>query len=320
MPPDNGALSVLTLGDFVADLVVSIPALPAEAGRHQLASDIQVEPGGAGNFAIAGARLGLRMSLLGVRGADGFGDTAAALLAGAGVDVSGLVAQPDGTTTTVVVLVDQAGEHVFLGKYGTGPEVVFLPAWREQVQTADALFLSGYSLHEERLSRAALQALETARAAGVRVYFDPGPHIAGMDDLRIANLLSLADVVLLTEEEIPLVASGTGGMDAARGLLQGGPSVVCVKRGARGCRIFTLAGEWEHPGFPVPVRDTNAAGDSFAAAFIYAHLRGWPLDQVAAFANAMGAAKVQKLGSGTRVPTRDEVAAVLRSHNLPISF
>jgi sugar/nucleoside kinase (ribokinase family) len=51
------------------------------------------------------------------------------------------------------------------------------------------------------------------------------------------------------------------------------------------------------------VRDTAAAGDSFDAAFIYAYLRGWPLSDIAAFANAMGAAKVQKLGSGSSVPT-----------------
>jgi len=311
---------VVTVGDFVADLVVSIPTLPVEAARHQLASALALEPGGAGNFLVAGARLGLEMSLLGVRGDDMFGAAAAAALEREGVDTRGLVVQAGGSTTTVLVLVDEAGQHVFLGKYGNGPEVEFPVSWEQVIRASGALFLSGYSLHEERLARSALLSLETARTYGVQVFFDPGPHIAGMSKLRIANIIQQTDVILLTEDEIPLVAGGQSGMDAARALLDSGPRVVCVKRGGQGCVILTASGETAHSGYPVEVRDTNAAGDSFAAAFIYASLNGWRLDQIAAFANAMGAAKVQKLGSGTHVPTRDEVAAVLRSQPNDIPF
>ena len=96
--------------------------------------------------------------------------------------------------------------------------------------------------------------------------------------------------------------------------------MVCVKRGPQGCVILTPDQKIQHAGYPVEVRDTNAAGDSFAAAFIYAYLRGWSLENVAAFANAMGAAKVKKLGSGTHVPTFDEVLAVLKSYNTQIPF
>ncbi len=309
---------VVTVGDFVADLLVSIPTLPVEPAKHQLATEMSVEPGGAGNFVIAGARLGLDMRLLGVRGTDLFGDTAAAALVAEGLDTQWLVAQPDGSTTTVLVLVDDACRHVFLGKYGIGPAVEWSAAWEEQIRAAQALFLSGYTLHEERLASAALRGLETARESGVQVFFDPGPHIAGMTELRIANVLSRTDVLLLTEDEIPLVTQGQDGLDAAVGLLDAGPALICVKRGAQGCMLISHEKRVLHPGFPVGVRDTNAAGDSFAAAFIYAVLRGWPLEQVAAFANAMGAAKVQKLGSGRRVPTRAEVLAVLRQFQVEI--
>lgn len=311
---------VVTVGDFVADLVVSIPSLPIEAARHQLATALALEPGGAGNFLIAGARLGLEMSLLGVRGDDMFGAAAAAALEREGVNTRGLLVQDGGSTTTVLVLVDQLGQHVFLGKYGSGPEIAFPAGWEQEIRASAALFLSGYSLHEERLAQAALRSLKIARDHGIQVFFDPGPHIAGMSEMRIASILQQTDVLLLTEEEIPLVAGGQSGMNAARGLLVRGSRLVCVKRGGQGCVILTAEGETAHSGYPVEVRDTNAAGDSFAAAFIYASLNGWRLDQIAQFANAMGAAKVQKLGSGTHVPTRDEVAAVLRSQPNDISF
>jgi ribokinase len=115
----------------------------------------------------------------------------------------------------------------------------------------------------------------------------------------------------LTEEELPILAGGSDGLEAARSLLNAGPELVCVKRGRHGCMIISRDQVVEHEGYPVTVRDTAAAGDAFAAAFIYAYLKQWPLKDVAAFANAMGAAKVQKVGSGSSVPTAAEVQQVL---------
>jgi sugar/nucleoside kinase (ribokinase family) len=71
----------------------------------------------------------------------------------------------------------------------------------------------------------------------------------------------------------------------------------------------------------VDVRDTNGAGDSFAAAFIYGYLQGWPPEEIGAFANAMGAAKVQKFGAGRNVPTLDEIEKVFRTRhaNFPLN-
>ena len=53
------SFTVLTVGDLVADVVVALPQLPLEIGQYQEAYFVRLEPGGAGNFLIAGARLGL---------------------------------------------------------------------------------------------------------------------------------------------------------------------------------------------------------------------------------------------------------------------
>jgi len=315
LPPNP---RIATIGDFVADLVCTIPALPVEAGVHQIASSIVVEPGGAGNFVLAAHRLGLDVTLLGAMGADAFGALAAQALEREGVDISGLVSQPLGSTTTVVVLVDDASRHVFLGCYGSGPEVDVQPGWYERLQSVSALFVSGYSLHEERLSRAALGCIEFAVARQIPVFFDPGPQVSGLPGELIRKMLGYSRVLLLTDEEIPLVANGETGLDACRRLLDAGLEMICIKLGARGCVVMTRDEEISHPGFQVDVRDTSAAGDSFAAAFIYGYLCAWQLPAIATFANAMGAAKVQKLGSGTRVPTLEEVQAILRDHALKI--
>lgn len=308
----NRQFTVISIGDLVADLVVAIPRLPVEVNAHQLARDIRLEPGGAGNFLIAGKRLGMQMLALGTIGDDPFGTTVLEALRREGIEVAQVLRQSGADSTTVIVLVDDAGGHVFLGGYGVGPQVELPPAWSESLQRADAVFASGYTFQEKRLADAALQALQIAHQAGVPTFFDPGPDMADATPEQTATVLSASNVLLLTEEEIPLMTGGAPGIPAARHLLERGPGLVCVKRGAQGCMILSPDQGVEHTGFQVPARDTTAAGDSFAAAFIYACLRGWPLPQVAAFANAMGAAKVQKVGSGSQVPSIEELRALLR--------
>lgn len=316
LPPNR---RVVTLGDFVVDLVCTIPTLPVYAGEHQLADSISLEPGGAGNFLIAGQRLGLEMGLLGAMGDDTLGNLAARLLEDEGVDLSGLLRQPGGTTTQVIVLVDASGKHVFLGKYGTGPEVNTRPEWFARLKNAAALFISGYSLHEERLWRVALNCMKFACAEGIPVFFDPGPHVQGLPTHIIRQALRHSRVLMLTEEEIPLVAlpemGNVTGLEACRRLLTKGPKMVCLKRGAQGSTLLTISAQVEHGGFAVHALDTTAAGDSYAAAFIYAYLCGWSALSMLTFANAMGAAKVRKIGSGTHVPGRDELFSILHEFN-----
>jgi sugar/nucleoside kinase (ribokinase family) len=303
--------TVVSLGDLVTDVVIHIPQLPVQAAQHQLADCFSIEPGGAGNFLIAGSRLGMNMIALGALGDDPFGRITSDILVQEGVDMRQLIVPPGSSTTSVAVLADQTGQHVFLGKYGVGPKIVMPKAWVETSTTADALFSFGYSLQDERFSSTCLEAMQLASQHGVPVFFDPGPEMARTTQPQRDAAVRLSRVLLMTEEEIPFLAEGQTGLEAARALLDKGPQLVCVKRGAHGCVVFSHDEEVVHPGYPVPLRDTAAAGDSFAAAFIYASLSGWDLEHIAAFANAMGAAKVQKVGSGTQVPSLSEVQAVL---------
>ncbi len=311
---------VVSFGDLVADMVLAIQHLPVVAGQHQIVRSIQIEPGGAGNFLITGARLGMKMQALGVVGADEFGDLTMKVLADEGVDISGVLRQTGGTTTTVLVLVDEKGQHVFLGQYGEGSLVTLSEEWRTMLLSADAIYTCGYTLQEERLSQAMMDAVAFAHAMGRPVFFDPGPYSADIQLSQLISLLTHCTGVLLTEEEIPSLSGGLRGWMGIQEIIQQGPSLVCVKRGAGGCWLCTADKQIEHPGYPVIVRDTTAAGDSFAAGFIYGYLLGWPEEQVIAFANAVGAAKIRKLGSGRQVPTFGEVQELLREFNVPITL
>lgn len=320
MSKKGNALTVLSIGDLVVDIVVSIPSLPVEAGGHQLANQIRLEPGGAGNFLIAGARLGMEMVALGAIGDDPLGSSMLDVLVQEGIQTAGIVQQPDTNSTTVIVLVDAAGKHVFLGGYGEGPVVDIPGSWIAAVEAAQAVFALGYTLQEQRIAEAALQAMKRAHEAGIPVFFDPGPEMIKTTPDQITRVLETSKVILLTEEEIPLMTGGASGLEAARGMLPLGPRMICVKRGPLGCVLLADDDTIEHPGYPVVVKDTTAAGDSFAAAFIYAYLNDWSMGDLAAFANAMGAAKVRKVGSGTQVPTADDVREVLKTFQVGIVF
>ncbi len=298
---------IVSIGDLVADLIVSIPTLPVEAGQHQLAQDMRLEPGGGANFLIAGARLGYPMAAIGALGNDNWGHQVAKLIHAEDVELAGV--QHQGTTTLVVVLVSQTGEHVFLGKYGRGSKIALRSADIELIKNCGALYCAGYTLCEVRLQELALAALEIARHHNRPVFFDPGPQIVDVPPALRRKAVSLTDSLLLTTEEIHLLTTGS-----VADLVKLGPDTVIVKQGSKGCTIYKRPGVkpvLESPSYPVPMVDTSAAGDSFNAAFIVARLWGWSLTDCAKLANAVGAAKVKKLGGGRNVPTLDEVKTVI---------
>ncbi|HMO58651.1 MAG TPA: carbohydrate kinase family protein [Roseiflexaceae bacterium] len=299
-------MRVVTVGDLVADIVVAVPLLPLQIGQYQEAHAIRIEPGGAGNFLIAGARLGMQMISIGALGDDAFGHEVAAIFRAEGIDTA-LITHPPGTSTTaVIVLNDDHGHTIMTGMFSDGPEIDFLPEWAAALASADAIFAFGYSLREGRMRTAVLDSLEYGRSLGRPILFDPGPEFDQLAaDVR-KRVLASCDVILLTEAEVPLT-----GMAEAADLLQHGPQTVVVKRGEAGCRIISAAGVLDMPGFPVVARDTAGAGDCFAAAFIFGMLSNWQPPQIARFANAMGAAMVQKRGTGRQAPYPAEISAIL---------
>jgi sugar/nucleoside kinase (ribokinase family) len=117
--------------------------------------------------------------------------------------------------------------------------------------------------------------------------------------------------VFLTEEEL-LGWIGLGGAEGAWSLLEEGPELVVIKQGAAGCTLVT-AGQFQAcKGYSVPVKDTLGAGDVFNAAFVLALLQGKSAAECATYANAAGAAAVQKFGTGRNVPSRQEVEGVMQ--------
>ncbi|MGQ9849210.1 MAG: carbohydrate kinase family protein [Aggregatilineaceae bacterium] len=311
---------IVSVGDLVLDVIlpVRLPVLPAQ---HQETPLRRVEPGGAGNFMIAARRMGLSVSAAGAVGADAFGTLILDALTAEGVDVSCVVREPGSTSTLVIVLTDQgSGEHTFIGNYGQGPDVAYPPPLDGVIARADVLFVQGYTLSEHRVVAMARRAIERARQVGVPVLLDAGPFMAYVaPDLREWAVTQSA-VLLMTEDEVPLVAEGRSGPEAWRAVLAAGPELLVIKRGAAGCTLVTAEGTEDVPGFAVPVIDTVGAGDCFDAAFVAGLLHHLPWRQCAQLANAMGAAVVQRVGAGRNAPPCADVLALLEKAGERIDY
>ena len=311
--------TVITIADVVADLNIVIPKLPVRANEHQPVSQLFIGPGGNGNFIIAGQRLGLQIRPIGPVGDDAYGQELVRVLKKEGADLSLLHIERDSATTVCVVLIDDTGEHVFMAHAGDkGPEE--LPGeWQRAIAAADAVFTSAYAFSEMHVG-VIIEGLAAASQAGVPLFFDAGPEGPTMSAELVGQVIEHTRVFFATEEEICTMAGTDVYAQAARLFLSQGPEIVVVKRGPGGCHIFAQGGDVNCPGFKVEVRDTTGAGDSFDAAFVYAFLSRYDLRQMGTFANAMGAAKVQKIGGGANVPTPDEIRAVLKQFNVDLAF
>ncbi len=302
---------LVAVGDLVVDILLEarLPVLPA---RHQTARSLRFEAGGACTTILAARQLGMTVAALGAVGSDLPGEFLLKILREADVNVSALQSQ-DGTSTTVLALADsRSGEHVFLGRYGRGPAISMDQRSRELLAQADAVFMPGYSLLDERLDKLVSGVLRELKTCEARFYFDVGPFLGEADTQRLASVLHATDTLLLTEEEIPFAAAGEGGLEACRRLLDEFPQLtIVVKRAEQGCHILSPQLDARCPGFPADVIDTIGAGDAFAAAYIWAELRGYSPLECGTIGNAMGAASVARQGAGRNVPSRADLQRIL---------
>ena len=306
---------LVAVGGLVLDLIVPIPALPIEAGKHQLSDWTKWEAGGDANTLIMGARLGLNVTAISALGLDAPGRRVADILHAEGVDVTGTLFLEDQETPTAIVIVDQAGDHVFVGGWGQAAPLPLQAEWLSIVRRSAALFTTGYALVPTSLIGPAttIRCLQEAKTRRCPSYLDLGPPEYLSEPERVAQAIALSDVLLATSEEMRQWSRKADPVQAAQSVLATGPRAVVLKDGAQGCRIVTQRAVIACPGFAVDAIDTVGAGDAFAAGLIASRLQGLDWYEAGRFANAVGAAAVMRIGTGSLLPTRDDVEAILKT-------
>ena len=270
---------LLIVGSVNADLFFQVDHLPVP-GATVLCPAYTVHIGGKGaNQAVAAARAGARVAMVGAVGDDP-ADTARQALAAAGVDVDGLVTSP-GATGAAVVAVDGRGENQIIVAQGANGRVGLAQVAAIDFSAATTLLL------QMEIPRATNEAaIERAAAAGVRVVLNLAPA-APLDPAR----LSAVDVLIANRGEADSLAPAAGGaLEQAHFLAARHGLLAVVTLGADGAVAADQAGRaWRVAAPPVTAIDTVGAGDAFTGALAAGLDAGRPVERVLAEASVAGA-------------------------------
>lgn len=296
----------------ILDVIIPMEdEFPIHAGESKIAHRMTDEAGGPANIFFAASRMGASVLPVGTVGSDAHGRFLLQAYAAEGIDISHLQIRSGYSTPQALCINTPSGRHAFITMiHGAPPADAGI--LRSALEQARSLALTGYLLASPDVGYSLLPLLRYARELQRDIFFDPGPLIPGIPEPVLCEALAAATVLIVNDEEAALLTGG-GSMEAmASGLSQRTGGAVVIKAGARGCYTLHRGGARWHAGFSVPLVDTTGAGDSFMGAFMHGWLSGWGLETASILANAAGAVKVSKPGSGRQVPTYREVARLLR--------
>jgi sugar/nucleoside kinase (ribokinase family) len=307
-------LDLLVLGDVNPDLVLSDASLEVSFGQAEtLVQDAELTIGGSGAImACAAARLGLRTALAGLVGPDQFGTFMREAVSARGVDVRGVIVDPDVRTGLTVVLA-RPGDRAILTFCGAIAAMTAERVDAGLLARARHVHVSSFYLQTGLV--AGLPALlRSVRAGGATTSVDPNWDPSGGWDGGLRELLPDIDVLLPNETEACRIAGADDVVSAARALAQAGPTVV-VKLGADGALAVPAGGGGDPVRVPAisgiePV-DAVGAGDTFDAGLLAGRLAGKPLTDAVALACACGALSLRAAGGTARQPTLEEARAAL---------
>jgi len=321
--------AVTVLGSLNTDISLLVPHLPGPGETVLASGGATFGAGGKGaNQAVAAARLGAAVSMVGCCGDDEFGARLRAGLAAEGVGVTGLRAVPGVASGLALITVDPAGENsiaVAAGANGLAGDAEVRAAF---AQPCDVLVLSA-----EIPVPVLGAALRRARAGGVRTVLNLAPVPEGA-----AGLLAECPGWLVVNAQEAAALAGLGwkgggradargggqgepdgsppqneaalGRDAAAGLAAGlGGGHVVVTLGAAGAALAGPAGTVMVPGFPVTAVDTVGAGDAFVGALAVALASGLGPAGAVTAACAAGAAAATRRGAQAALPRPADVLA-----------
>ncbi|WP_053732035.1 ribokinase [Nocardia sp. NRRL S-836] len=286
--------SLLVLGSANADLVVEVGRRPA-GGETVLGGDTVVLPGGKGaNTAVAAARVGASVALVGALGDDGYGTLLRESLESSGVGTA-LVKTSPRPTGIAYITVTPDGENSIVVSPGANQDVT--------PSDVDALSFDGVRVLTCSLEvplETVGHAIEVAARAGVRTVLNLSP-VAPMPAATLGQL----SVLIVNEHEAAQLAP------TWQDLLDLGPEAAIVTLGSRGVAVVAASGTVEVPAVEVAeVVDTTGAGDAFAGALSARLAAGDPLPDAARYAVKVAALSVTKSGAQPSYPTEAEVSAL----------
>ena len=298
---------VVVVGSLNVDLVVGLQRMPAP-GETVMGETLERHPGGKGlNQAVAAARLGARVSMIGAVGSDDSGAWLRGIVEAEGIDATSLVTA-DGPSGTALIEVDSTGMN----------RIVVIPGANAAL-TADHVTAAINSLDDvavvlaqgEVPLEAIAAAMAAGRARGARTILNPAP----VRDYP-GSLLALVDFLVPNEHEAAHLSglpteSLVDANEAAHHFTGRGVPHAIITRGARGAVWVSPSSSGSVAAYRVSPVDTVAAGDAFCGGLAAALASGEPLPDALRWASAAGALATTIAGAVPSLPTRDAVEQLL---------
>jgi len=295
---------IVVVGSVTMDLVTVTPQIP-RTGQTVIGTSFSTTPGGKGaNQAVAAARLGYPVQMVGKVGDDLYGPQLIENLKRAGVETASM-GTAQGSSGLAPIFLAEDGQNSIVVIPGANGKVdaVYVDSHREVLRGA------GLVLCQLELPMATTEhTLELCAELGVPVMLDPAPAAALRGELW-------RQVAWLTPNETEAAFYLTDDAEpesAAEQLLARGVRGVVLKRGGEGAYVATADGVagWVQP-FRVDATDTVAAGDCFNGAFAVALMEGKEPLAAARYASGAAAISVTRRGAQASMPSRAEVDAFL---------
>jgi ribokinase len=294
--------NVVVIGSINVDLVVTVDRLPAPGETVQGGRFATHQGGKGANQAVAAARAGVRVHMIGAIGADDHGEAAVRSLAAEGVEVGGVRQVADQPTGVALIVVGPRGENQIAVAPGANATLELTEADRQLIRDADVILTN-----HEIPPAVVLDALRTAAEGGTRAILNPAPARA-----LPAEVLALGPILTPNEHEL-IVGIGNDNTDAALDELavrNAGP--VIVTQGPAGA---LLADEDRRERFDgvlaTPVVDTTGAGDTFCGVLAAWLAADAELGDAIRAANAAASLSVRAAGARDGMPVRGEIESLL---------
>lgn len=296
---------VSVVGSFVMDLVVRAPRRP-EPGESIIGSSFGMFPGGKGaNQAVAAARLGAKVNMIGRLGKDSFGETFLSIMAEEGIDCSHVVVDEDLGTGVGNPVVEDTGENSII----IVPQANSRLSERDIEKSAEAISEADVLLLQLEVPlETSITAAQIANDAGVRVILNPAParelpeSFLQMVSVIVPNEVEFEELTGVFPQDLETTAA------ASRSLIEKGPHTVIVTLGSRGAYVVENDNAVHVQAEKVRnVVDTTGAGDAFCGALAYGLASGKNVTDAVCYANRAAAIAITRMGAIPSLPRASEV-------------
>jgi ribokinase len=299
------APQLIVIGSLNTDLLVRVESLPGP-GETVTGGIFEMAGGGKGaNQAVAAARAGAAVAMVGAVGADAFGARLLEELAGEGVSVEGVARLPGVATGLAAIVVDEEGENQIAVASGAN-HVLRAGHVERAFGDLDLSHARCALLSLEVDDEVLVEGARRAAARGMAVVVNPAPARP-----LPAELIAVRPILTPNEGEAAELTGRDDPAGAAAALLEAGAAAALVTAGAQG--VFVADGDALERLEPptVPVRDTTGAGDTFSGVFAAGLARGWEVERAARWATAAAALSVTRSGARGGMPAASEIDAVV---------